>query len=211
MQLMPADRLLAAQGLIKVFDAFIIVMIVAAVLLSLLALGLAGHRVRMLLFLAIGVIISFLLARLAIHTIEGVLVDGIANGDVAGAVRVLLDATFESLRSVTIFVLIATVIVAIVAFAWSRPGRRSSTAAGASPEDTAAAAASRSQGLRRIGIGAVIVILAWIAVGPEVALLGAALAIALELIMRARSDDAEAPADEPPAANPPGGATTTPA
>src|SRR4029077_20234580 len=71
MQLMPADRLLAAQGLIKVFDAFIIVMIVAAVLLSLLALGLAGHRVRMLLFLAIGVIISFLLARLAIPTTAG--------------------------------------------------------------------------------------------------------------------------------------------
>ncbi len=204
-QLMPADRLLAAQSLVKVFDAFVIIMIVAAVLLSLLALGLATHRVRMLLFLAIGVIVSFLLARLAIRSIEGALVDGITNGDVRGAMTVLLDATFESLRSVTIFVLIATVIVAIVAFVVGRPKQPAPEAADASPE---VSAATRRQRIERIGIGVIIIVLAWIAVGPEVAFLGAVLVIGLEIVIRGRDDPAPF---KPPDASPPAGTTSTPA
>jgi hypothetical protein len=195
-QLMPADRLIAAQGLVRVFDAFVIVMIVAAVLLSLLAIGLAAHRARMLLFLAIGVIVAFLLARLAIHTIEGVLTDGIANGDVRGAIRALLDATFESLRSITVFVLIGTVIVAILAFFASRPPRASTSGR-----------LSR-QSLERIGVGAIIVILAWIAVGPEVAFLGAVLLIALEIVLEGREDPAPF---RPPDPSPPSDTTSTPA
>ena len=133
-QLMPADRLLAAQsagqGVRRLRDHHDR----GGGAAVLLALGLATHRVRMLLFLSIGVIVSFLLARLAIRSIEGALVDGIANGDVRGAITVLLDATFESLRSVTIFVLIATVIVAIVAFVAGPPGSRRRRLADASPE-----------------------------------------------------------------------------
>ncbi|HEY4188784.1 MAG TPA: hypothetical protein VGM28_00055 [Candidatus Limnocylindrales bacterium] len=188
-QLMPADRLLAAQGLVKVFDLVVVVLIVVSVALVLLALGLAANRRRMLLYLAIGVIVAFLLARLSIRSIEGVLVDGIADGNVAGAVRALLDATFESLRGITIFVLVASVIVAIVAFIWSELSGRPD---GARPG---------RQGLERIGIGAIIVALVWIAVGPEVALLGAILVIGFELAIRGRSDEAgPPPADAAPAA-----------
>ena len=206
-QLMPADRLLAAQSVVRIFDVVVIVLIVLAILLVVLALGLARHRVRMLLFLALGVIVAFLLARLAIHTIEGVLVDGIANGDVAGAVRVLLDATFESLRSITVIVLIGTVIVAIAAFLAGRP-KRSAVAADASPEAKAAAAAARRQTLMRLGIGAIIVVLAWIAVGPEVAFLGAVLVIGIEIVLRERD---EPPAFKPPDADAPGGSSSVPA
>jgi hypothetical protein len=205
MQLMPADRLLAAQGVIRVFDAFVIIMIVLSVLLVLLALGLATHRIRMLLFLSIGVIVAFLLARLAIRSIEGALVDGIANGDVRGAITVLLDAVFENLRSVTIFVLIATVIVAILAFVAGRPRKPASAIAGASPE---VSAATRRQRLERAGIGVIIIVLAWIAVGPEVAFLGAVLVIGLEIVIRGRDDPAPF---KPPDANPPGDTTSAPA
>ena len=204
-QLMPADRLLAAQSVVRIFDLVVIVLVVLSVLLVLLALGLATHRIRMLLFLSIGVIVAFLLARLAIRSIEGALVDGIANGDVRGAITVLLDATFENLRSVTIFVLIATVIVAIIAFVAGRPRKPASAVADASPEISAA---TRRQRIERIGIGVIIIVLAWIAVGPEVAFLGAVLVIGLEIVIRGRDDPAPF---KPPEASPPADTTGTPA
>lgn len=196
-QLMPADRLVAAQSVVRVFDLVVIVLVVLSVLLVLLALGLATHRIRMLLFLSIGVIVAFLLARLAIHSIEGALVDGIANGDVRGAVTALLDAMFENLRSITVIVLIVTVIVAIVAFVAGRP--RGAAAPSGRPT---------RQSLERIGLGAIIVILAWIAVGPEVAFLGAILVIGLEIVIRGREDP---PPFKPPDANSPGDTTSAPA
>ena len=186
------------------FDAFVIVMIVLAVLLVLLALGLATHRIRMLLFLSIGVIVAFLLARLAIRSIEGALVDGIANGDVRGAIAALLDATFENLRSVTIFVLIATVIVAIVAFVRAGPGsrrRRKRTPRRRSPPPRAAAHRAdrhrRDHRRPRLDRGR-----------PEVAFLGAVLVIGLEIVIRGRDDPAPF---KPPDADPPGDTTSTPA
>ena len=198
-QLMPADRLLAAQSVVRVFDLVVIVLIVLSVLLVLLALGLATHRLRMLLFLSIGVIVAFLLARLAIRSIEGALVDGIANGDVRGAIAALLDATFENLRSVTLIVLIVTVIVAILAYVASRP-RGAAKPPGASR--------LTRQSLERIGVGAIIVVLALIAVGPEVAFLGAVLLIGLEIVIRGRDDPAPF---KPPDADPPGDTTSAPA
>ena len=64
------------------------------------------------------------------------------------------------------------------------------------------------QVLERIGLGAIIVILAWIAVGPEVAFLGAILVIGLEIVIRGREDPAPF---KPPDAAPPGDTTGAPA
>src|SRR4029079_15494329 len=52
---------------------------------------------------------------------RNVIVGGIAEGDVAGAVRTMVDATLQDLRGVTALIVIATVIVVIAAYLWGRP------------------------------------------------------------------------------------------
>ncbi len=75
----------------------------------------------MLIYLGLGVLVVFLLARLAIGAAENAIVGGIADGDVAGAARTMVDATLQDLRSITVLILIATVVLIIAAYLWGRP------------------------------------------------------------------------------------------
>jgi hypothetical protein len=232
-QLMPADRLVLAQTVVRAFDLVVILLVVLSLILVAIALWLARDRRRMLIYLAIGTIIAFLIARLAIRSVENVIVGGIADGDVAGAVRALLDATLEDLRSLTLIILVATAIVAIAAYIWGRPtwvmktassvgdaaGRAGSAAGSAvsagtdrAPDrDTVAETVRENRtSIERFGLGAIAFIVAWLALGLEIALLGAALIVGFEVILRALSSDepasaADMVADEsPPESQPPG-------
>ena len=130
--------------------------------------------------------------------------------------RSVVDATVADLRGLTTVILIATGIVAIAAYLAGRPawlnaaGSKASATAGqagsvamAMGSDGVAAAGARRptretleatlrdnrQAVERIGIGVIVFIVAWIALGLEVALVGAALVVGLELILRALSSD----------------------
>ena len=86
------------------------------------ARALAGpNRRRMLIYLGIGVVIVFLLARLAMNAARNVIIGGIADGDVRGAAQTIVDSTLRDLRGVTVLIIIATVIVVIAAYLWGRP------------------------------------------------------------------------------------------
>jgi len=89
-RLMPADRILAARSVVRIFDLLVIMLIVLSVILVALAIWLARDRRRMVLYLAIGTIIVFLLARLTTNAITSALVGGIANQGLSGAVRTVL-------------------------------------------------------------------------------------------------------------------------
>jgi hypothetical protein len=232
-QLMPAERLAAAQTVVRVFDLVIVLLVILTVILVALAVWLARDHRRMLIYLGIGTIIAFLIARLAVRSAEGVIVGGIADGDVASAARAMLDATLADLRGLTVVILIATVIVVIAAYLWGRPtwvvattsyvgdaaGRAGSTA-GATISEGVAGAAGRApdretlertvrgnrSAVERIGLGAIVFILVWLALGFEIALLGAALVVGFEVVLRTlslppESDDVGAAAVErqPPA------------
>ena len=75
----------------------------------------------MLIYLAIGIVISFLLSRLVIGAAEDAVVAGIKSTDLSTGLRAMIDATVEDLRSLTSIIVIATVIVAVVAYLWGRP------------------------------------------------------------------------------------------
>ena len=60
-QLMPADKLLAARTAVQAFDIIVAVLIALSILLVALALWLADRRRRMLIFLAIGTIVAFVI------------------------------------------------------------------------------------------------------------------------------------------------------
>jgi hypothetical protein len=226
-QLMPAERLLAARSIVRAFDLLVVGMIVLSAVLVALALWLSGRRRRMVIYLGIGTIAAFLLARVAIGAIKDALISGIADKGIAGAVGSVVDATLADLRSVTSIVLIATAIIAVVAYFWGRPrwavavasqvgdaaGRAGSSAAAAGSAGIGAAAEARptrdelDKTLRenrsmveRFGLAAIVFVVAWIGLGFEVALIGAALVGGFELVLHtiSSSDDETAadPADD---------------
>ena len=120
-QLVKADRLLAVRSYVQAFDVIVVALVILSILLVLLALWLARDRRRMVIYLGIGTLIAFLVARLAINGIENAVLSGIAQDDVAGAVRAVVDATVEDLRGLTIVIVIITGIVALVAYLTGRP------------------------------------------------------------------------------------------
>ena len=84
--------------------------------------------------------------------------------------RALLEVTFADLRGVTIIILVATAILAVAAFLVGRTGEVADTVSGAAePENR-----TRLMGIGLVVIGVVVL---WIAVGPEVALLALALLV----------------------------------
>lgn len=213
-KLMPADRLLAAQNVVRIFDLVVVALLILTAVLIALALWLATSRRRMVIALAIGTIIAFLLARLALRGIRESLIEGVADADLAAALRAVAEATFADLRGLTIIILIATAILGIVAYLWGRPtwvtqassavagaasgaasnaASSASSAAGAAPSRDALATTARVHRVRieRVGLVAIGFIVLWIAVGPEVALLGVALLVGWELIVRALGGESD--------------------
>ena len=213
-QLMPADRLVAAQTVVRIFDLVVVLLVILSVILVTLTVWLARDRRRMLIYLGIGTIVAFLLARMAIRTAEDVIVSGIADGDIAGATRAMLGATLEDLRGWTLLIVLATAIVAIAAYLWGRPtwvvtattyvgdaagqagtaastGVQAATASAPDRDTLAKTVRANRQAIERIGIGVIVFILVWLAVSLEIALLGAALVIGFQIVLRLLSDTPE--------------------
>ena len=120
-RLMPADRLLAARSVVQAFDILVVVLVVLSVVLAALAIWLARQRGRMVVYLAVGTIIAFLIGRIAINAFTDAAIDGIQNQGTALGIRSVVDATLEDLRRLTSIILVATAIVAVVAYLWGRP------------------------------------------------------------------------------------------
>jgi len=231
-RLMPADRLLAARSFVRVFDIVVVGLVILSVVFIALALGLARQRRRMIIYLGVGTLIAFLLGRFAIRGIEGALISGITDVGLAGGVRSVFDATLEDLRRVTSLVLVATVIIGVAAYLWGRPSwfgavtTRGKAAASATASATASASASATasagsslaaaggvsgvvrehrSAVQMIGLGIVAFIVVWLAIGLEIALLGLALVVGFELVLRALAS----PGDGEPSADPADGAPTS--
>ena len=179
--IMSVEQLQTAQTVVKAFDIVVIVLIVLAVALSVLAIWLAARRPRMVVFLAIGTIIAFLLARLFTNAATDALTTAIAAEGLRGAVRSILDATLADFRGWALLILIALGIVAIAAWFWSRP---------ASERRVSLPEFRTERAIERIGLALIALVVLWVAVGLEVALLAAVLFVALELVIQSRSEPA---------------------
>ena len=181
--IMSVEQLQTAQTVVKAFDIIVLVLIVLAVALSLVAVWLAERRPRMVVFLAIGTVIAFLLARLLTNTATDALTSAIAAEGLRGAVRSILNATLADFRGWALLILIALGIVAVAAWFWSRPpdARRVSL-----PDFRT------ERGIERVGFALIALVVLWVAVGLEVALLAAVLFVVLELILQSRREGSAA-------------------
>ena len=231
-QLMPADRLTTAQTVVKAFDLIVIALIVLAVVLVALAIWLARDRRRMVVYLALGTVIAFVLMRFSARSLPDAVTGGIADKGLAGALRSVMTSVAADLIGLTTIILVATAALCIVAYVAGRPQwlvrltsrstavvyvGASRTAAAASDvrsrTDTAGIVRQNRAVVERIGIGAIAFVVAWLAIGLEVALLGLALVVAWLLIVRIVADEpATATADPAPAIGPstPSGPGETP-
>jgi len=175
--IMSVEQLQTAQTVVKAFDIIVVVLIILAVLLAVLAIWLAANRRRMVVYLALGTIVAFVLARLFTNAATNSLTEAIAAEGLRGAIRSILQATLADFRGWALIILIALAIVAIVAFFWGRPGVKLPDV--------------RSEGaIERVGIALIALVVLWVAVGLEVALLAAVLYVALELVIQSRSEPA---------------------
>jgi hypothetical protein len=215
-RLFPAERLLQARTIVRAFDIVVVLLVVLAIVLAALALWLSSNRRRMVVYLALGTIIAFLVARLTMNTATSAIVAGIEDEGLSGAVRAVVDATIADLRGITTIILIATGILAILAYLWGRPAWVTSAAgqvgsAAGQVGSAAGAAASAGAGattaggpsrrtIERVGILLIVFVVAWIALGLEIALVAAALLIGLELVLRALGPDDDGPESGAPAA-----------
>ena len=166
--LMPAERLETAQTAVRAFDIVVIVLIALAVALVALAIWLSGRRLRMVVFLSIGTIVAFVLARLFTNTATDALTTGIAEQGLRGAIELILNATLADFRGWALLILIAVGIVGVLADAYGRP-------------NVSSAAFSTGRSMERIGLALIALVVLWIAVGLEVALLAGVLIVGLEL------------------------------
>ena len=223
-QLMPADQLLAARTVVRVFDLVVILLIVLSVVLVLLALWLSSNRRHMVIFLALGTLLAFLLARLVTNTATDAVVNGIADEGLRGAVRTVAVRTIDNLRQITAIILVLTGIVAVAAYLWGRPrwvtsvastvggaaGQAGSSVKSAGAASVGAVAAGKPSretlettvtenrsAIERYGLAVIVFIVVWIALGFEIALIGAVLVIVFELILRALSPTYEGSGGEP--------------
>lgn len=223
-KLMPADRLLAARDLVRAFDLLVVLLAVVTVALALLAIWLAARRRRMIVFLGVGAVVVLVLARLAIRGVSSAVVSGITDTDASTTIRSVLDSTVANLVTFTNWVLLASAIVAIAAYLSGRPrwavatadaarsaaGRVGGAASGAAAGAVAAGTAARPSAdevreatranrarIERLGLALIVFVLAWIALGAEIAVIGAALVVvfylALALLTGEEEDESEMP------------------
>ena len=220
--LMEASRLSAAQTVVKAFDIVVVALVVLSLLLCALAVWLARNRRRMVVYLAVGVVVAFIVSRFAIRSLSAAAVDGIADLGVRGAVKSVVDATLADLIGLTTIILVVTAAVGVVAYVAGRPrwlvrlASRGSAAAGSAASAGAGGVTAAAGGvagavptdrntLERVGVAAIVFAVVWIALGVEVALLGAVLVGAWLLIVRIVTDPSDdevppsTPASVPPA------------
>ena len=192
-ELVQADGLVAAQSLVKAADILVIVLLILAIVFLALALWLARDRRRMAIYLALGAIIALVLVRVFARAGSSLAVSAVTDEDLAGAVRVVLGAVVEDLIGFTTVVLLAAIVIGIVVYLLGRPawfvrltersrttargaaGAAAGTAATVSRTDLAPMVREHRSTVERVGIAAIAFSLVWIAVGFEVALLGAVL------------------------------------
>ena len=177
--IMSVEQLQTAQTVVKAFDVVVIVLVVLAVVLAALAIWLSANRRRMVVYLALGTIIAFVLARLFTNAATDALTQAIAAEGLRGAVRAIIDATVSDFRSWALLILIVTVVIGIVAFAWGRTR-------------VSLPALQSDRAMERIGLALIALVVLWVAVGLEVALLAAVLLVALELVIQSRSEPSSA-------------------
>jgi hypothetical protein len=203
-QIADANRLATAQAVVRAFDFITILLVVLAVVFVAATIFLSGRRLRMVALLAIGTVVSLLLARLIIRAALNGLVSSLATGDGTTARDVISDLVSD-LADWSWILIIVGLTVAVVAIVATRPAwvRSGAAAAGSpsSPDDGVGAWVRAHQPGLAWAVGVLLTtFIVWVAFSPDLAILVAIGLTVVALVVGRRG--AEPTAGEPPAAGP---------
>lgn len=184
-RLTEAQRLATAQTIVQAFDALVVILIGLSVLLVVLTIWLARNRRRMIVYLALGVVIALVVARFALRGLSSLVAGQVADADLGGAITTVVATTVADFVGWTTILLVVTAALGIVAYVAGRPAWLRRLVSRSDGDAVAEGGQVADRGtLERVGIGAVLFAVVWIAIGIEVALLGALLVGAWLLIVR---------------------------
>ncbi len=225
-----ASGLETARQAVQLFDIITILFILLTLILIALTIWLARRRLRMVVYLSIGIIISLVIARFAIGGIEDVIVSSISGEGLATTVRAVLDNVFGNYFALGRILVVIGIIAAVVAYLAGRPawfvratsaassaagrgaasaGAAAAGAAGGVPTGEAATGwiASNREAVRWAIVGTVAFLIVWWVAGFEIAILAAAVVLLGEFLLRRISrrgdEDDESPGTDSAPAGPP--------
>ena len=202
-----ASGLETARQAVQLFDIITILFIVLTLILIALTIWLARRRLRMVVYLSIGIIISLVIARFAIGGIEDAIVSSISGEGLATTVRAVLDNVFGNYFALGRILVVIGIIAAVVAYLAGRPAwfvratSAASSAAGRGATSAGAAAAGAAGGVptreaatgwvisnrepvRWAVVGTVAFFVVWWVAGFEIAMLAAAVVLLGEFLLR---------------------------
>lgn len=196
-----AKGLASAQAAVHAFDIVTAVLVILAVVFCVATILLSGRRLRMVALLAIGTVVSLIIARLLVRAAVEGLVGSLAAGDGATAKEIITDLVSDLASWSWVLVLVG-IVVAVAAVLLARPGwLKSGAAAASSPSspDTGVGAWARDHrdGLAW-GIGIFLTtLIVWVALSPDLAILVGIGLVVVALVVGRRGGTP--PATESPA------------
>ncbi len=217
MPLFRAERLAGLQTAVKAFDILMVALWIVTAILVILAIWLAAARLRMVIYLGIGTVITFLVARLIVAAVQTTIVSSISESTGLASIKDTVQVFVHDLFGLVWILVIGAVIVTLVAYFAGRPRWAVSAAASVSAAGQAGAAGTtagatgtaavvagagaftrthRSE-MRLAGVAVVAFVIIWMAVGIEVAVLAGALMTAWFILLGRGDEDEEAPGDLP--------------
>lgn|GEM_PF-703084 len=118
--LFKGEQVESVQTAVRLFDLLIWVLVGVTAALVIAALLVSPRRLRTLIYLGIGAVVVVLVTRIAVDQIQGLIVAN-ASGQGGPIIIEAVDSIFSSLRNAVIWLLVAGVIVAVIAYFASRP------------------------------------------------------------------------------------------
>jgi hypothetical protein len=116
-----SDQLTTAQQAVKLLDVLIVLLPLLTLVLIVAALWLSHDRRRTLIYLGIGIVIGFLLAKVGIAYLEQAVLSSITNPTAKGVAQPVLDQVLSYLRTSTTWIMVIGALLALVAFLVGKP------------------------------------------------------------------------------------------
>ena len=119
--LMSEDQLSAMQSAVRFFDRVVYLLAILTVVFLVLAVVLSWNRRRTLIELGIGLAVAVFIARIATRRLEAALIDSVSDPTGRSAAKAAVPVALQSLRGLAVWLVVISIIVAIVAYLVGRP------------------------------------------------------------------------------------------
>jgi hypothetical protein len=116
-----SESLVTAQQAVEAADRLVWLLIIVTVITAIAAVALSLNRLRTLMWLGLASAIALIVARRAANRSQDDIVNLAPNGSNRGAVAATVSRVLGNLRGFTTLLLVATVVIAVLAYLASRP------------------------------------------------------------------------------------------